>query len=489
MNLSQESINTLLSTNEHRIATAIALQDDFKVFIKWTFYAINKKEFIFKEFHLKIIKALEDIVSGDLKKNLIINICPRYGKSAIVKYFCAWTYFRDIQCENIYTSYSDPLVLSFSDDIKGILQSHFLQCLCKIEFSESESSKRKWRIKGGGGLYARSMGGSITGFGCGSTDRKEYSGALFIDDPAKPIDMRSELMRNKVVTYFEETLSNRLNSPLTRIIIIMQRLHIHDLTGFIKEHYKDDYLILDIPSYDEKTKTPIWPEKHNSEFFEKLKIQNDYYYYSQYQQQPMIAGGNMAKRDWFQWYVDIHREEILKVFITIDTAVTTKESSDYSVMSLWAHTKRGLFLINFERGKWETPELKRMIIMFYNANKSIIPAFNISIHVEAISSGLAIFQDIRRETGLVISKVDRSKKKDKVTRFEDCLEYIFTGHVFFPKDGGDMVDVAMEEICSFSRDMSHKHDDFVDTLIDAIDIVQRNKKYDDLHAAYKKMKF
>ena len=67
------------------------LRADFKLFIKVFHWYLYKKNFTFKPFHNLIIDKLESVVY-DKPRNLVISIPPRFGKSAIMKYFVAWTY-------------------------------------------------------------------------------------------------------------------------------------------------------------------------------------------------------------------------------------------------------------------------------------------------------------------------------------------------------------------------------------------------------------
>src|SRR5699024_11836648 len=65
-----------------------------------------------------------------------------------------------------------------------------------------------------------------------------FQGAIMIDDPIKPEDAASDLVRERINQRLENTIRNRVNSRRTPIIIIMQRLHEHDLCGYLQEDRK-----------------------------------------------------------------------------------------------------------------------------------------------------------------------------------------------------------------------------------------------------------
>jgi phage terminase large subunit-like protein len=60
-----------------------------------------------------------------------------------------------------------------------------------------------------------------------------WQGSLIIDDPVKPDDAYSETIRVGVNTRFNETIRSRLAIETTPIVVIMQRIHYHDLSGYL----------------------------------------------------------------------------------------------------------------------------------------------------------------------------------------------------------------------------------------------------------------
>ena len=71
------------------------------------------------------------------------------------------------------------------------------------------------------------LGGTLTGRG---------GNFIIIDDPIKPGDANSEVQIKKVNDWYSHTLLSRLdNKHEGVIIIVMQRIHEEDLTGFLLE--------------------------------------------------------------------------------------------------------------------------------------------------------------------------------------------------------------------------------------------------------------
>ena len=123
--LLQELLNNLNEARE-------LLRLDFKTYIKTIHYDLFKEDFIFKDFHIRIIEKLEEFVFNHKNtKHLIINISPRVGKSQLVKYFISWLYSIDKRNNIIYTSYSDSLIRKFSSEIRDLIDCSFYNKIFK----------------------------------------------------------------------------------------------------------------------------------------------------------------------------------------------------------------------------------------------------------------------------------------------------------------------------------------------------------------------
>ncbi len=463
-----DDIITELQSSKLKESTKLVLQQSFKKFLQVAFYATEKKEFYLQDFHLEIINALELIVRGKLSTtNLIINMPPRFGKSTIVKYWLAWCYCINKDSNFLYTSYSDSLVLSFSDDIKKIIESDFISSIFKLSFSKSQDSKRLWQIASGGETYVVSQGGAVTGFGAGAK-KPFFSGALLIDDPIKPVDAKSSVARQKCIDYFYETLSNRLNSPTTPIIIIMQRLHVEDLVGELEKN--TDYTFIKCQGLV-NDKASAWSQTITAEKLLNIqKIRPDYFY-AQYQQEPIIAGGNVIKKDYYSYYTE-YPAKIKRLFVTADTAMKVKQHNDYSVFSVWGVTDNDLLWLDMVRGKWEAPELIQQAQQVYDKWTSFFDACILSgFYIEDKASGTGLIQTLKRNSRIPVIPVPRNT--DKGERLQGVLDYIASGRVCLPAFNKQMSNDIINECTAIQRDFQQPtNDDIVDTLIDAVNIAE-----------------
>lgn len=451
------------------------LLTSFKMFIKVFHYYIYKSEFTFKDFHLLIIDKLESLVyQTNTKRNLAIAIPPRTGKSSLIKYFIAWTYAINKDCNNIYTSYSQKLIEKFSAEIRDIINTPLYKKLFCITLKQDTTAKTLWQIEGGGQLVASPIGGSITGFGFGCSYSK-FGGCLTIDDPLNANNYNSKIERENCIDAYINTLKSRANNQETApIILIMQRLHKEDLFGWLQENEADYWDFVSLSAINDKGDS-IFPEKLPLNYLENIKNISLFTYQAQYLQQPISTGGNIIKSEWFNTYELLPKLE--QVYITVDTALKTGQQNDFSVFQLWGKERFDLgcnyYLIDEERGKWEAPELEENILSFYEKSRK----YNCNcLYIEDKASGTGLIQFLQRKR---INVQAITPNKDKYLRLSEVLPTIASGRVFIPAVAGWKLDF-LGECEAFTQDNSHDHDDQVDCLSMALNdniIKFNNLKY------------
>jgi len=442
---------------------AVTLKDYFILHGKAT-----GKPRIVKPFHNLMFRKVTECALGRLPsgaQNLAICIPPRHTKTFTGRDAVSFFLGMFPDANFILTSYSQDLATENLIAIRNAIQEEWNEKLFGKLFDKSCLSKAdQFTTIQGGKVYAASVTASLTGFGAG-LKRDTFGGFILIDDPLKASNARSETERENVNRWFTETLLSRRNSDKTPIILIMQRLHKYDLIHHLKEHYKSEWEFLEIPALDENN-NPLWPETISYETLMKLKEIDPATFWAQYMQEPIIEGGNLIKSKWFKYYERL--PTIRRVFITADTAQKTKEANDFTCFSAWATDFTNVYHLDSWLGKWEAPELRRKAIEFWEHTKKICPSLMPNaMYVEDKISGTGLIQELTRESAIPVIGIKRHK--DKVLRTLDILPYIESGRVFLFQGAKYGVNPQLLGECeAFSKDMSHKHDDFVDTLIDAL---------------------
>lgn len=473
----------------------LLLAQGFENWARYIFRVIEQRKFEKEEIHKDIFKCFELIETGK-EKRLNLNIPPRAGKTLLSQLFVVYCLTKNPRSNIIYTSYSQSLLADIAQKIAQILEHPIYKALypktqqtkieneeispidefwaeyLKSETGKNQYSAKKIITKQGGVCLFSAIGGQITGYGAGCRNAKELSGLLIIDDGNKPAEIHSETLRKKVTTYFKETLLSRLNDSNTPILNIQQRLHLEDLSGFLADKYK--FKTIKKPLVDENNNC-LLPKQYTPERIKELQIDN-YLFSSQYQQEPIILGGEVIKRSWFNYY-DINFKYIYKkIVIASDTAMSTKESADRSCFMVGGITQNNqLHIIDFICGRWDYPTLKQKVIELWNKWQLDKRSTSASaLYVEEKASGIQILQELKK-TGIPILPLKADK--DKYTRVQGVLEYIASGQVFLPhNEQYGFNSEILNEVESFTRDNSHLHDDITDTLVYLINVTIARKQ-------------
>lgn len=323
------------------------------------------KRFVIGDHHIQISNLLDDVLSGKVKK-AIINIAPRYGKTELaVKNFISEGLAINDKAKFIHLSYSDDLVRDNSMGVQEIMNMDEYKRLFSARITSVNT--KKWYTTAGGGLYAVSSSGQVTGFGAGLVDLSpeeqiefdnnidefmpvvsadmNFGGAIIIDDPIKPDDALSDKLREKVNTKFATTLRNRVNSRNTPIIIIMQRVHPNDLCGYLINNEPGEWTVLSLPCIyndTEGNEKALWEFKHTLEELKDLRKKNSYVFETQYMQNPKPLEGLMYENRFKEYEVIPYSAKMLRKNYT-DTA---DEGKDYLCSIDYVETLTGNYVLD-----------------------------------------------------------------------------------------------------------------------------------------------
>lgn len=252
-------------------------------FTRHFFRVTRNSGFIVNGHHQRICEALEDVIEGRTTR-LIINMPPRYGKSLLVVInFIAYCFSRNPACEFIHLSKSDTLITTNARQILEIMNTAEYRRLFP-EVRLTRTSHNTIETTALGKLYCAPFDGQILGHGAGKVDRPDgvwdgFNGAIIIDDPHKAQDMFSEAARTASLQRFQDTIRTRCNSYRTPIIIIMQRLYMDDLCGYLIENEGrveegGQWKVLSLPALSvdaDGNEVALWPGKHTVEQLHELR--------------------------------------------------------------------------------------------------------------------------------------------------------------------------------------------------------------------------
>lgn len=470
------------------------IASSFKMFVRYMFLVEYGFKFKCNWHHDLLCDTLEQLFLGKLEcPRIVINIPPRYSKTQLIIYFLAWTMGHVPDSENIMVGYAKMLSEESSFKVREVLENEKFKAIFGTELDKSSKAKDNFKTSKNGKVYATSTGGTLTGKGAGKM-RRSWGGCIVLDDPNNTLDAFSEANRNNANSWFANTLlSRRNNRKFTPIIIIQQRVHENDVSGFVlptpdKEKgetgetfthivipailSKEDLEKLNVPKDsdtilqgdDEKGEYPLWHDKEDLETLRNMRENLPVLtFFGQYIQQPFANDGTIIKSSWMNARPTPPLSEIKYPVFVLDTAQTKNNRSDWTVILIaYVLKDNSVFIEHVHRERLEAPELADTVLKYFRAYKPR------KIYVEYKSSGIGLIQYLKKEKlPLPISPITRNASAgdgDSLVRASANATYIKCGYVSY-KEHAPWVPGFMHEVMAFP---TGTHDDQVDTLVDLV---------------------
>lgn len=390
-----------------------------KAHLQYKFKYYYKKPLL-SNWHIDYMcEALEAVLRGK-ETRLMLNIPPSYGKTELIgRTFIPYGIGKNPTHKFIYTSYGDELSVQTSDEARTYFKSkEFLNIFAHENLATDQASH--WRLPQGGGLYATTIGGAVTGF---------HAHTIIIDDPMKASEATSQAVRKKVSNYFSGSLLSRLDETADKkasIVIIMQRLHKDDLCGELLKEHGNQWLHIGLEALNDKPKIysygsfiyeraqnePLFEAKHNLADLEAKKVQMGLVEFSsQMQQDPSESDGGVFDENLLSGINDYELPE-LSEYIFVDASESIKSTSDDRaiVCEGWAidELERELcVMLDCFHGKWEEDEFcDKMIDMMIAHPKA-------PLYIEAAGGGITAHRLLMKKVTAVNARL-RSEGKETI---------------------------------------------------------------------------
>lgn len=435
------------------------LREDFGSFLNKVFGITNPGTPYLRNWHIDLMgEYLEAVRLGHIKR-LVINLPPRSLKSVCVNVaWPAWILGKTPYARVISASYSQILSVKHSLDCRSVVSSEFYKNLFPgTVVSPGRNQKSKFSTTENGFRFATSVGGSVTG---------EGGDFLIIDDPHNPAHIKSKILRDKVIEWFEQTFVTRLNDKGKGcVVLVMQRLHKEDLSGFLLSGDKNwERLKIPVRAGEDiiysigkkeflfKKGGNLHSERDSEEILTRLEkevgLEN---FAAQYMQDPLEEGSSFLMSEEINFY-ETPPEKFDYYALSLDSAIKVSDKSDYSVLLCFGISGKNYYLVSALREKLAYPDLKREI---KNFSQKYRPRFLI---IEDKASGQQLLQDLKYENFRNLVPV--KPKMDKISRFASVVDFFREGRVLVPRKSS-FTQVFLNEILKFP---ASKNDDIVDAL-------------------------
>jgi len=390
-----------------------------------------------------IAEHLEAVSTGQIQ-NLVINVPPGYMKSLETSVFWpAWEWGPRNQSHLrwITGSYSGELSVRDNNKMRALISSPWYQRRWGTRFRITKDNESRVENNKTGLRIASSVGGLGTG---------ERVHRAIHDDLLRAQDTHSAAMRKQAEDYLRAMSTRGVSPEEYRQVLIMQRLHEQDPTGYVLQQGGWEHLCLPA-SYEpkrtiyiggqkrtievKKTPTaigwidprkkegePLWPEMYPKAEIAKLKVSLGTYGYSgQLQQRPAPADGGVVLRSWWKYYVE-KPARFDHVIDSWDMAFKDTKNSAFVVGQKWGAVGSRRYLIKQVREKMD-------FVMSAKATKGLKTSDTEAVLIEDKANGPAIIASLKKEVGGIVP-VEPDGGKEARAHSESPL--IEAGDVFLP---------------------------------------------------------
>lgn len=196
----------------------------------------------------------------------------------------------------------------------------------------------------------------------------------------------------------------------------------------------------------------LWPDRYNARRLEGIRDANPYDFAALYQQRPTTRGGTV-----FLEPRTFDEPNGGRVYLTVDTAASKRETADFSVLTAWSVTGTGT---QTEVDTLESVRRRMSITEFGATAKDLQERYGVPLHIEDAGLAKPIIQYLQ-SIGLTVIPVKVSG--DKFTRAQPYAAAWNQGRVRLPASNPPWVSAFKAEHLAFTGTPTDKHDDQVDT--------------------------
>lgn len=195
------------------------------------------------------------------------------------------------------------------------------------------------------------------------------------DDPHNVKEAESDADRQSVCDWWSGTIGTRGQTRGVRRLIVMQRLHQLDLSGYVLEHeegwehlclpmrYEPDRMKRTGIGWQDPRRRPgelLWPDLYPAELVAKAEMNlGSLRAAGQLQQRPARAGGQLFSEPWFRFVAALPAGTAN--YVRWWDKAATEDGGDYSAGVLIAEYNGRYYVLDVRRGQWSPLERNRLI--------------------------------------------------------------------------------------------------------------------------------
>lgn len=298
---------------------------------------------------------------------------------------------------------------------------------------------------------------------------------ILLDDLQGEKNFQTPDQREKVKRYYRSMMD--LIEPGGTIVVIGTRWHLDDIYQSIIDNESEYYDIevrkviengrIIFPKkfqqkFDPVTKSWKVVDYHCTDYIDYLRKRPSEEFSSQYMNEPIDAQNQIFKREYFKYYE--RRPERLFVSMTIDPAISEKQSADYFAINVSGmDEKYNIYVLDTLKGHWKVAESIDNIFTTYQKWRPSVVGLETVAYQKALKSWL---EEKMRERGVYfpITELKRSTNESKEFRIK-ALEPFYREGLIQHAPWMKGLELELEQ---FPRG---KHDDELDALASQLELL------------------
>jgi predicted phage terminase large subunit-like protein len=461
-------------------------RSDFKSFCKLIVSKVEKFNIVNlqQDWVNVVIDDFVRLLNSQTINRGIYNIPPRTGKTTLLTIFgSAFLLGSKRNVKIAIVNANQEKVNEINQDIKNIVNSEIYQQIFGINDVASKNAIRLMRLDNGSSITFKVSGSNVIGSG--------YH-FLFFDDYLNPNNEKSEARKEQAKMNLSSFLSRKEYNPMSKIIVIEQRIGLDDTTAICQSKWKEAGIVynhISLPYFFEEdicVNNIIFNEgkyldmKFNEQDKREIVAERGLdMFQTQYQQNPTCDASAYIKKEYLQNRYQFNPLERVqagyfnRVIISMDMAAKTKKANDYTAFICIGEKEGMYYVLDILRQKSTAPVLYNEVCDFYfkwwGAKKPMLL-------IEDKSSGETVIPMLQQQG--IINRLTNVKQTplllpinpqgSKEVRLKNVLGFFHTNCIILPSHAEWLIDFE-NELYQFPNG---KHDDMVDAISQCLNYVQ-----------------
>lgn len=441
------------------------IRSNYSAFVRYAFRKLHGEKLGEQPYVEHLCHIITGFIDEDIHR-LLINLPPQHLKS-FVGTICHAAYLlgTNPRLRIIIASYNDTFAESLCEKVRDMMQSHWYQRAFATRIKAGHSRANDFATTEGGGVFAVSATGAITG---------RPADVVLYDDPHEANDWNNDRKLDLVWTCFNILLSRLNNTAGGRMLVIAHRVSENDLSSHLLQekgwtHLRLPLIAVITRTYEnghekwtrekEELLRPTAYPKSELERLKRTQIAPPFELF--YQQGLGTQSSQKLHPDHFQSFAK-HEEPIAPVVLSIDPGYGIGSNASRSVIQAWKRRGQNYYLLDQFCEQCDANDLRSAFWRFakrYNPSVALI---------ENTANGPALYSMIRKKAKLLI-KLITPRRDAKAVRLNDHRAKIRGKRIFLP-EGAVWREGYIAEFIAFPGEF----DDQVDASTQVLDYLDTN---------------